>query len=580
MTKTRHNSIFLTIRKAIAAKWLFFLGMALCVISTLFQLAIPSVMGKLLNVNCIRYLTWHPIYIFLGGLTFVIIYFLQGCATYMLGAVGADSLINLQDEYVRHVFRLPFSEINKLSAGDLSSGLTNDLSEVIKVITTVIPQMLLNSLMLLGSLAMLFVIDWKLTLLSLSVLPFMILIVVPLNRIIENLYHRHQTILGKINGNFTQKFSKITTLKSFLAENEEIKYENKLFVSLSHNMKKVLLVMSSSNALSNMLMILAAVFILLFGGIAVLKHRLTFGLLMTFILYMMQAIEPGISILESFSELAESQGALNRVASIFDIPEEIQEGNLNNSIITHGNIEFRDVSFSYDGENNVLQHVNLCIPTNKTIVIVGPSGSGKTTMLSLLMKFYDNFSGDILIDGSSVKNMSSSSIRRQVSYVTQNSELFKGTIKQNILLGKNSKYLKNIQSALSVSGFEGVLSELPDKMQYLLGDDGVGLSEGQKQRLNIARALISQPKILLMDEMTANLDNVSENSILESLNMLKGHMTIVIVAHRLETIKNADIICVLENDGTVQWTGTHNYLMEHSDTYRALFKHSNLIFSN
>lgn len=131
---------------------------------------------------------------------------------------------------------------------------------------------------------------------------------------------------------------------------------------------------------------------------------------------------------------------------------------------------------------------------------------------------------------------------------------------------------------MNIQKLKTCLVQVLEDRFHLLGDDGVGLSKGQKQRINIARALISQPKILLMDEMTANLDNVSENSILESLNMLKGHMTIVIVAHRLETIKNADIICVLENDGTVQWTGTHNYLMEHSDTYRALFKHSNLIF--
>lgn len=570
-----YNSIFYTIRKAITSKWLFFLGILLCIISTLFQLVIPFAIGKLLNISCIRYLTTHPVFMFWGGILFIIIYVLQACATYILGSVGANSLVNLQDEYVQHVLKLPFSEINKLSAGDLSSGLTNDLSEVIKAISTVIPQLFLNLLMLLGSLVMLFVINWKLAILSLIILPIIIFVMVPLNKMIKNLYHRHQIILGRINGNFTQKFSKIITLKSMLAEDEEIRYENTLFVSLAHNMKKILLVMSSSNALSNMLMILIAVFILLFGGIAVLNHKLSFGLLMTFILYMMQAVEPGISILENFSELAESQGALNRVASIFNIPEETTEGDFNN-VIANGSIEFKDISFSYDGENNVLNHINLHISAGKTAVIVGPSGSGKTTLLSLLMKFYNDFSGDILIDGSSIRKISNSNIRKQISYVTQNSGIFKGTIKQNLLLGKNSEYLENIHMSLNVSGFRDILVKLPDKMQYSLGDDGAGLSEGQKQRLNIARALISKPKILLMDEMTANLDNVSESSILESLNTLKGHVTMVIVAHRLKTVKNADIIYVLENDGTIRWSGTHDYLMKHSDTYKQLFKHSNI----
>ena len=302
---------------------------------------------------------------------------------------------------------------------------------------------------------------------------------------------------------------------------------------------------------------------------------LSIGEMVTFILYIIQVISPITSIFSSISEFFEVKGTLRRITDILAINIENDSPDSIDFNISKGNISLNNLSFSYDGVTKVLNNINIELPSKKFIAIVGPSGSGKTTLFSLLLKFFNEYDGDILIDGVPLKNISTDTIRKQISCVFQESGFFSGTIKSNLLYGKNSNVDDmSIESALKKSGAYDFVNHFSNDLDTIIGEGGVELSEGQKQRLNIARALISNPKILLMDEATANLDTMTESLIINTLLEIKGTITTIVIAHRLKTIIESDLIIVLENDGTVTHFGTHQQLLNYSVTYKKIYSES------
>lgn len=576
MKSKKSSSILFQIRYfLIPERFLFIIGLVLSIIGALSTLALPLIMGTLADRDRMNFILLHKSIIFLGMIAIFIIYIIQGLAAFLLGKVGARVIKNMENEFVNHCLNLPIYQLNRFSAGDLTSRLTNDISETAKIVTTTIPQLIINAIIVLGTSVILVSINFRLTVIAFLATALASLLVMPFNRKLERLYNLHQTYLGDVSGSFTQKVLNNKLVKSYLGAKQEVSTFKGKFNKIYYNFVCMVATASILNTLTSGLLILLVLSFLLYTSWQVNQGLLSIGEMVTFILYIIQVISPITSIFSSISEFFEVKGTLRRITDILAINIENDSPDSIDFNISKGNISLNNLSFSYDGVTKVLNNINIELPSKKFIAIVGPSGSGKTTLFSLLLKFFNEYDGDILIDGVPLKNISTDTIRKQISCVFQESGFFSGTIKSNLLYGKNSNVDDmSIESALKKSGAYDFVNHFSNGLDTIIGEGGVELSEGQKQRLNIARALISNPKILLMDEATANLDTMTESLIINTLLEIKGTITTIVIAHRLKTIIESDLIIVLENDGTVTHFGTHQHLLNYSETYKKIYSES------
>lgn len=573
MESKKSSSVLSQIRRFLIPEYfLFIVGLILSIIGALSTLALPLIMGSLADRNRMNFILSHKIIVLLGMIVICIIYIIQGLATFLLGKVGARVIKNMENEFVNHTLNLPIYQLNKFSAGDLTSRLTNDISETAKIVTTTIPQLIINAIIVLGTSIILVSINFRLTIIAFLATALASLLIMPFNKKLERLYNLHQTYLGDVSGSFTQKILNNKLVKSYVGSKQEVSTFKGKFNKIYYNFVQMVATAAVLNTLTSGLLILLVLSFLLYTSWQVNQGLLSIGEMVTFILYIIQAISPITSIFTSISEFFEVKGTLRRITDILTVNIESDSLDSIDFNILKGTITLDNLSFSYDGVTKVLNNINVELPSKKFIAIVGPSGSGKTTLFSLLLKFFNDYDGNILVDNVSLKNISTNTIRNQISCIFQESGFFSGTIKSNLLYGKNWKSDDvSIARALKRSGAYDFVHQFSSGLDTVIGEGGIELSEGQKQRLNIARALISNPKILLMDEATANLDTMTESLIINTLLELKGTITTIVIAHRLKTIVESDLIIVLEEDGTVIHCGTHQELLQQSETYRKIY---------
>lgn len=553
-------------------QYLFFIGLCLSIVGAFSSLALPFIAGSLADPDQMRFVTSHKSVIFLGVGLILLVYAVQGLAVYILGKVGANVIKNLGNKFIRHTLFLPVYQLGELSSGDLASRLTNDISELAKIITTTIPQIIINGIIILGTGLILLSINMKLTVIALVVIFGVGLMLLPLNKQVEVLYNAHKTYLGEMSGMYTQRILNNRLVKSYLGEPQELVAFNQQFNRLYVNFTDIIFTMSIFNTLMSGILIFIVLGFLLYTSWQVNNGVMLFSEMVTFILYIVQVIAPISDMFTNCLEFFETKGTLKRVTDIFKIETEKQDQALMRTDITDGEIVFEDMSFRYGDASGVLNKLNLTIPSNQLVAIVGPSGSGKSTIFSLLLKFFEEYEGEIFIDGHELRTIPQNDLRRQIACVSQESNFFKGTIRYNLTYGKNKDASDEaIEHALRQSGAFNFISELSGQLDMNIGESGMELSEGQKQRLNIARAIISNPKVLLLDEATANLDTVTEKHITQTLSELKRTITTIVIAHRLITVIEADMIIVLEKDGTVEHIGTHQELLLTSKTYQMMY---------
>ena len=308
------------------------------------------------------------------------------------------------------------------------------------------------------------------------------------------------------------------------------------------------------------------------GGVFVLNESMTTGQFMSFLVSLLLAYQPVKALGNLNISVQEGLAGAERIFSLLDTPKNYSEEFSNNSkkslVIKKGEIEFKNVSFSY-GKINILDKINLKIPAGKKTALVGFSGSGKSTILSLLLNFFDTYKGDILIDGQNTKEHSLFSLRENISLVTQETMLFNESIKANIKYGKLSSTDEQIENAVLLSGIKEFTDKLPNNIETIVGESGIKVSGGQRQRIAIARAIIKNSPILLLDEATSSLDNITENKIQESIKKLMKNKTSLIVAHRLSTIEDSDLIYVLDR-GKIIDCGSHQELLSNCSLYKEL----------
>ena len=504
------------------------------------------------------------------------VYVLKAICQYIVGYYGHMVGVRMQADMRRDLFmkyeRLPFSYFDDHKTGDLLTRLTTDLWEVSELAHHGPENLFLAVLMFIGSFAVLASIDLTLTLIMLGVVPFIILFTILSRRKMSRAMKASRKQMSEINSTLENSVGGIRETKAYAAEAHEIcKFNNTnaLFRRYRGDAMKSL---GSFDAIMQLLQDVLYLTIVLVGGLFLYNGRLTAEEFTAFLLYISMFLNPIQRFVALFQQLQEGMSGFSRFCEIMQAEEETDEGSVEISDI-RGDLVFDKVSFGYstdDDNKMVISDLTLNIPAGRTLALVGPSGGGKSTLCHLIPRFYEITEGHITLDDIDTKNITLNSLRKNIGIVSQTVFLFDGTVRDNIAYGTEGATDEEIIAAAKKANIHEYVSTLENGYDTHVGERGVKLSGGQRQRIAIARVFLKNPKLLILDEATSALDNATEMQIQASLEELSRGRTVIVVAHRLSTVKNADEIVVLDKDGIVE-RGTHDELLANGGEYKKLY---------
>ncbi|MBE7123945.1 ABC transporter ATP-binding protein [Bacillus cereus] len=490
---------------------------------------------------------------------------------YLLSKVGEEIVKNLRDKLWEKFLKLPVKYYNDNKSGEMVSRITSDTTAIVNIISSEIVDLITSCITLILSLIILFTLDVPMTLVLILVVPITLFIVIPLGEKVYDLSFQEQNKMSQLTAYLSQTLSEIKLVKSYNTELKEAENGKKHFEFLYNNGIKRAKINSILTPVLGTFTTLVLIGVIGFGAWRVDQGLISSGELVAFLLYLFQIMSPFIQMNHFLTSFQEAKGSMKRLFEILEEEEEVQVVT-KTCIESPTQLEFKDVSFRYDEKENVIEDISFKVKKGSLTALVGPSGSGKSTVFSLIERFYDPTNGDILLDDVSYKNIHVEEWRQKFSYVSQDTPIFSGTIRDNILYGKNDKVTddKLIEIATFANAHEFIVS-LSDGYNTQVGERGNQLSGGQKQRIAIARALMRDADFLLLDEATANLDSDSEKQVQKAINTLIHKQTTFVIAHRLSTIVDADQIIVLE-DGRITGFGTHDELLSNHEYYQKVIK--------
>lgn len=594
MMKEKPKDVKKTLKRLVgyigASKYLFFSLLAMVIITTLFNLVGPYLQGIAIDSITIdvangkldidyKLMIYSLIAVF-------IIYLLYSLFSYFQGILSArlsqNTVKKMRDDLFKHIVRLPIKYTDTHAHGDIMSRMTNDVDNISNTISQSIGSLFSGVLSIIGTLSIMLYLNWFLTLISFVSVFLTVFFTTFMTKYMKKYFLKQQTLLGSLNGHVEEMVIGYKTVTAYSKEKKVEKEFNDISDELKNVGTKAQILGGLMGPCMNIIGNVGFLLICGFGGYLAATNSyfgswgagslVTIGIIQMFIQYSRRLSRPINEIANLWAQIQTSMAAAERVFEIMDSPLEIDEGKTELDINKFvGNIDFRNVNFSYVKDEPVLKDFNLSIKPGQKIALVGATGSGKTTVVNLLMRFYDVDSGEILIDGVNINDIKKDDLRKTIAIVLQDTVLFSTTIEENIKYGNLKATEDELIKSAQMSNSNYFIEKLPEKYQTILSGAGSNLSHGQRQLLSIARAILANPKILILDEATSSVDTRTEKNIQDAMINLMKNRTNLIIAHRLSTIQDADIIVVMDN-GRIVESGNHNDLLKKQGIYYTLYQ--------
>ena len=494
--------------------------------------------------------------------------FIQG---FIMNGVANKVSYRLRKEISIKINKLPMKFFDKKTHGEILSCVTNDVDTLSQNLSQSLSQIVTSVITLIGILIMMLSINVTMTIAALLIIPLSLGIIGFIVKKSQKHFVKQQEYLGTLNGTVEEVYSGHDVVKVFNGEEKAIKEFNECNEKLYETGWKSQFLSGIMHPIMNFVGNLGYVVVSILGGYLTIKNKIEVGDILSFTQYVRNFNQPIAQMAQIMNML---QGAVAAAERVFEFLEEKEEEPDTNNAVSikdiEGNVEFKNVSFGYDESKTIINNFNAKVKKGQKIAIVGPTGAGKTTMVKLLMRFYDVSSGEILIDGINIKDFKRSDLRSLFGMVLQDTWLFSGTIAENIKYGKLDASLEDVKDACRAASVHHFIKTLPDGYDMILNEESDNISQGQKQLLTIARVILANPKILILDEATSSVDTRTEVLIQDAMDKLMEGRTSFVIAHRLSTIKNADMILVMKNGDIVE-TGNHEELLKKNGFYATLY---------
>ena len=506
-------------------------------------------------------------------ITMVGVYIIHSICTFLqtkISAVLSQNIVKkMREDLFRHIVNLPVRYLDSNSHGDIMSRMTNDIENISTTVSQSLSSMFSGVLTIIGTVIMMTVLCPQLALLSCVTVILTVIATKFLSKAMKKFFTKRQVLLGNLNGTVEEM---VTGYKSVVAYNRQ---ENviKDFNNVSDELTRVGIIAEilggSMGPVMNVINNISFVIIAAFGGYFAINHIISIGVISAFIVYAKQFGRPIDELAQIYGQIQTAIAGAERVFAVMDEPLEDKSGDKNMDKL-EGVIKFKDVNFSYTKDKQVLYDFNLQVKAGQKVALVGSTGSGKTTVVNLLMRFYDVDSGEILIDDVNIKDIDCATLRKNTAIVLQDTVLFADTIKNNLKYSNEAATDEQMYAAAAMSNCDTMINKMPLKYDTELMAEGENISQGQRQLLSIARAFLAQPKILILDEATSNVDTRTEKHIQDAMLKLMENRTSLIIAHRLSTIQDADIIVVMD-EGHIVEAGNHKELLNKMGRYYKLY---------
>ena len=552
------------IRQTKPAYWQLGLGLGLGVIATGIQLAVPHFAGDLINgfgKSIDKTLLVSVIGMFILS---AVISALSGT---VLGIFGENVVSRLRNTLWDKLIRLRVAYFDETKAGEMTSRLINDSTQIKDLLANSFPRMITSLLTVVGALTLMVLKDWRMTAIMALAIPLVMLVMLPVMRQSHKVGRDRQNSLADFNGAAGETLSEIRLVKSSNAEPFETEKGHTTIQSLYKIGLREAVYDSVAGPLMTAVMMGLFVGVLAYGAHRVSQGTMTMGTMFSFLMYLFQLLGPSATLGQFFSDLAKASGSTERVQALLAEPEEDLTSGVDVDVEGQ-TLAMSHVDFAYDDSKKILSDVSFEAQPNTVVAFAGPSGGGKSTIFSLLERYYPPTAGEIMIGNHDVSDVNLANWREQIGFVSQDSAIMAGTIRHNLTYGLTGEYSDDdLWRVLGLAFAEKFVRDMPAGLDTEVGERGVKVSGGQRQRLAIARAFLRDPKILMLDEATASLDSESEAMVQKALESLMKGRTTLVIAHRLSTIVDADKIYFIEQ-GTVSGAGTHKELVANHELYR------------